>query len=111
MKKVFGLLALAGLFTFVSCGDDDPVTGEDVTYTNTIKDDLASCAVAGCHNAGSMVGALSTYDEVVAFVGFGRTIGALNHDDNFSPMPKGGDKWSDEKINRLDGWIKDGTPE
>ena len=104
----FGAMSL---FLIACDKDDDNNDDTKVTYESQIKTDLASCGAAGCHESGSQVGSLANYTDVVAFVGFGRILGAVKHESGFSPMPKGGDKWSDEKISRLEGWIKDGMPE
>ena len=107
MKKLLTGV-ICSLFLFLGACDDKE---EAVTYTNSISNDLSGCASAGCHEAGSPVGSLANYDDVKIFVSFGRILGAVKHEDGFSPMPKGGDKWSDEKIERLEDWINAGLPE
>ena len=87
---------------------------EDITYTNTVKAILDnSCATSpACHAASSVTTfSMSTYDESVVAVGFGRILGAINHDAGFSPMPKNGDKIDQDNIDAIAEWIATGTPE
>lgn len=112
--KISGLLLLC-LFVF-SCGkEDDPVVDSCVktglTYTKDIKTLLASCAVVGCHNSGSLVGSYANYADTKISVGFGRLSGALRHTTGFSAMPKGGTKLSDCNISKIEAWIAAGMPE
>ena len=101
---LFSLLLITLSF---ACGDKD----EDVTYTNTMRSELAGCAVSGCHDANSPVGSLANYEDTRNFIAFGRILGALRHEDGFSPMPKGGEMWSESEIDRLQTWINDDMPE
>jgi hypothetical protein len=111
MKK-FLVIALFSTAVLWSCGgDDDECVTTGITYTKDIKVLLTSCAVAGCHNAGSIVGSYATYEDTKLSIGFGRIIGSLKHEKDFSPMPKGGTKWSDCNISKIDAWIKAGMPE
>jgi len=54
---------------------------------------------------------MSDFASTSIAVGFNRIIGAINHDDGFSPMPKGGSKVSDCDIDKMTQWINDGAPE
>jgi len=113
MKKFLTIFTIGAMMALVSCSDDPDPEPEVVTYTNTIKAELAGCAVSGCHGDGSAngSGSLDTYEDVVAFVGFDRILGALRHEEGFSPMPKGGDKWTEAEVSRLEAWIAAGLPE
>ena len=119
-KLLFALLLLVG---FIACGDDDedPMVDpmeetcetDNLTYTNGIADIVnGSCAVAGCHVAGTAAPfAMSNYDETFAAVGFGRILGTINHEEGFSPMPPSGVKLDDCTIEKLTVWINAGAPE
>jgi len=37
-------------------------------------------------------------------------MGTIKHESGWSPMPKNGNKLSDCKIQKIDRWILDGTP-
>jgi len=116
MLFFFSLLALL----FIACNDDpDPPVNEcettDLTYTADIATILnTSCATAGCHEMGSTTTfEMHDFAAATAAVGFGRIIGAINHDTDFSPMPypEGTAKLDDCKINQITAWINDGAPE
>jgi len=116
---LFVCIALFAVGFVSSCGDDEdpmmPATcdTEDVTYTNFAKNLFDSnCSNAACHGAGTMsTFPLSTYEEAVAAVGFGRMIGAVNRSSGFSAMPRGADKLDDCTIDKLEAWINNDTPE
>lgn len=110
------LLIVFGCVALYSCSDDEPdtptPTPTKVTYTANAAAILnASCATSGCHTSGAPVGSLQGYADAKNFAGFGRMMGAVNHQTGFSPMPKNGTKLSDEKIATLQSWIDDGLLE
>jgi hypothetical protein len=119
--KTYSLLLLAsGLLLFNACTDDtdpEPDTDPDpvvvkLTYTADAAPILdASCAVSGCHISGATIGSMEGYADAKVFADFGRLGGTINHTDGFSPMPKNGDKLSDENIATLENWIADGLLE
>jgi hypothetical protein len=121
LKNVFIVcFALLAIGFISSCGDDEDPVGptptcdtEDVTYNNFAKDLFDNnCSNAGCHNAGTTTNfPLSTYDEAVTAVGFGRMLGAVNRTAGFSAMPRGADMLDDCTIEKLEAWIDNGTPE
>ncbi len=121
MKKNFlftcALFLVAGML-FWACGDDDDGSCNlsDITYTNSISTILeTNCGDANnaCHGSNSSNGSLATYDDAVAFVGFGRTVGAINHTSGFSPMPypQGTAKLEQCDIDKIENWISNGTPQ
>ena len=118
-KFKLALLACFVVLFITSCDkDDDPMTttceSTDMTYTANIKSLLdTTCATSGCHDANAVtsIGALDTYENAVAFVSFGRILGAINHNDGFSAMPKGGNKVDDCTIDQITNWVNNGTPE
>ena len=122
--RKFGFLfviLLSSALIVVSCGDEDedPDTcdTEGLTYDNFAQDFLiTNCAtLGGCHVEAnkdvSGVGSYETYEDAKAVVDEGRLLGAINHMDGFSNMPKGEEKLSDCDIDRLTAWVNDGAPE
>ncbi|MDF1696398.1 MAG: hypothetical protein P1U56_11220 [Saprospiraceae bacterium] len=118
-KYGFLLVVLfASACIMISCGDEDEpgdtceTTG--LTYDNYAKDFLASnCVSSGCHDADGIntIGSYETYEDTKTAFEFGRVKGAINHEDGFSNMPKGGTKLDDCSIDKLSAWIDAGLPE
>ena len=119
MKKInylFLILLVIGLVTFNACSDNEPdpepTPMAKTTYNGAAKAILdGSCAVSGCHTSGASVGSLEGYSDAKAFAGFGRLLGAIKHEMNYSPMPKNSAKLSDADIATLESWINDGLLE
>lgn len=117
MNKIFYLSVLAiSIFTMVSCEKEDKPKDDEntVTYTNTIKAELASCAVAGCHEVGNAFGSFANYDDVKATIeryGKDVVISSLRQDGQAEFMPQNQEKWVDSRIDQLEAWIEDGMPE
>lgn len=81
------------------------------TFAATIKPILdANCL--GCHNNSSAGGGInfSAYSGVQAAAISGRLLGSVTHSTGFSPMPQGGAKLSDCKIQQITNWINAGAP-
>lgn len=118
-KIILGLVGVFAIILMSSCEDPDPVDmcdTDSMTYTADIKQIFdATCAFAGCHDmdAASTIGSLSNYDNAVAFVGFDRLLGAINHQETFKPMPypDGSAKMSQCNIDKITAWVNAGTPE
>ena len=106
------IIAITVVTVFGCSKDEDTCNTDNITYTNTIASLTASCAVSGCHNAGSTngSGSLANYADAKAFMAKGRTIGALRHEAGFVAMPQGGEKMSDCNISKIEKWIADGFP-
>mgnify|MGYP006945862244 CR=1 FL=1 len=118
LKSYSFLLLALGLLLFNACTDDtkdpepDPDPVDKTTYTTDAAPILdASCAVSGCHASGASIGSLEGYADAKTFAEFGRIGGTINHEAGFSPMPKNGDKLSDDKIATIEKWIADGLVE
>jgi len=120
--KNFGfilVLLLSASVVIISCGDDDDdeCKTENLTYDNFAKDFLiTNCASqSGCHVDANKnepgIGSYETYEDTKNVVDQMRFLGAINHQDGFSDMPKGGDKLDDCSIDKLTAWINDGAPE
>ena len=119
-KLSIGLFALFALLAITACDPEpEPVdlcSTDNVTYNSDVKSIFDnSCAFAGCHDAAAItsIGALNNYDNAVAFVQFGRIEGAINHQEDFKPMPYpvGSAKMDQCSIDIIEAWIADGTPE
>jgi hypothetical protein len=91
----------------------------NITYTNYVKSVMdASCATAGCHDAGTKSDGidLSNYISArgVALTTAHNTsliLGAINHNDDFKAMPENAAKLSDCTINKITAWVNAGAPE
>ncbi len=117
-KLKFACIACIAMVLITSCEPEemmDTCDSTDMTYTDDIKDIFdTNCAISGCHDddAALTIGSLTNYDNAVAFVDFGRILGAINRDAGFSAMPSGGaDKLSDCNIAKITNWVNNGTPE
>lgn len=114
-SKLLPILLLLG-FALFSCGDDeDECDTSDVTYTNSIASIFnASCALSGCHVDGNEANAffsLEGYANSKAVADFGRIVGAVSHQTDFSPMPKDQDKLDQCNIDKITAWVNAGAPE
>jgi len=105
----FGLLLVA-----CNKDDDDDCATSDVTYTNTIASMLnTSCAVSGCHVAGNEAVAffsLEDYANAKGAADFGRIVGAISYEDDFSAMPPTG-QLDQCDIDKITAWVEAGAPE
>jgi len=119
VKLKFIFLSLLTL-TLICCGDDDedmmPADCDTVgiTYTNTVADIFnASCAIPGCHVPNTATFSLVDYNAALIASGFGRMVGALNHEPGFTPMPNppGSPQIAQCDIDKIEAWIADGAPE
>ena len=114
IKFYLPILVFLGLFTLNSCSDD-PVEPEPEPKTTYIADVApilnASCNFSGCHNIGAANGSVANYTDAKVFAEGDRLLGALKHEDGFSPMPKNNSKLSDDKIATIEQWIADGILE
>lgn len=121
MKKYYFFFLILTIIMAIACGDEeeptvDPPTCEtsSLTYTNDIAAIFnSSCsATSACHGQGSLgTFEMDNYANTKVAVDFGRISGAINHRENFSPMPRGGSKLDDCTIDKIDQWIADGAPE
>ena len=112
--KLFSLLLFFGLVLF-ACDKEDLCETEDITYTNTIASILNStCALSGCHVDGNEANAFFSFEGYTKAKGaadFGRIVGAINHEVDYSPMPKNGDKLDQCTIDQITAWVDAGAPE
>lgn len=98
------------LFPELSSGCDT----SNVTFSTTIQPMLQSYCYS-CHSNSNASGngagiKLENYTDVKTMAENGRLLGAISHDNGYSPMPKGGSKLSNCKILQTQVWIENGTP-
>jgi hypothetical protein len=94
---------------------DNPIVCDtlDMTYTSNVKPILENYGCVGCHQTSNPSGGvvLDSYEKTKIYAENGRLYGSVNHDDGYSPMPKGGGKLSDCELKKIRNWIDDGSPE
>lgn len=91
--------------------DDVECDSLNVTYSATVWPIIQNRCY-GCHSGGSPSGGISleNHANLVALANSGQLMGAIRHDQGYSPMPKNGAKLSDCNISQIQKWINDGTP-
>ena len=101
---------LLSLTLCIACEDDtEPEPLDLVSYASEVAPIFeADCSFVGCHNAGSSVGSLESYEDAKDFKFLGRMSGALNREPDFEPMPRGPLRLSEDKIATIEKWIADG---
>lgn len=119
MIRAISLFAV--LLTISSCyydnkedlyGSAGPCDTTNVTYSTHIKP-LMDQQCVGCHGATAPSAGISLHDyaSVQASVNSGRFIGSVNWEVGYSPMPKGGSKWTPCQIDQLLAWYHMGMPQ
>jgi len=105
LKHLF-ILLLMGVLAF-ACKDDDGDVCETsgLTYNNDIAAIINSnCVNAGCHNSDAATNGtfpMTNFAETEIAVGFNRIVGAINREQGFSEMPRGGDKLDQCLIDKI----------
>ncbi|MDG1046464.1 MAG: hypothetical protein P8P81_07650 [Bacteroidia bacterium] len=122
MKKVF-LLASVLIVLLSACGDDDAIVTTnqpqdlcdsiDITYSNDVAKILgdAGCSGVYCHGSGNGGFTISDYETTRASAENTKFLMAIKHEISVSPMPKSGNKLSDENIQKIECWIQNGFKE
>ena len=84
----------------------------NVTYSQNVWP-VISDNCAACHNEASPSGniSLDSYDNIVAVAQNGRLLGAIKHENGWSPMPKGGGQLPACDIQKIETWVNAGTPD
>ncbi len=117
-RIIKGILLGAVVF-LASCYYDDEVTlyppTECITLNMSYQADVIpilenNCYV--CHSAGANQGnvTLEGYTEIRKYVDSGQLMGAINHQNGFSFMPKDAPKLNDCNISKIESWIAAGAP-
>jgi mono/diheme cytochrome c family protein len=126
MKKriLFLLLPLLSLWialNFIACKHEpeeivnpdpepEPCDTTDVTYNGTVYNIFQESCIS-CHSGAVPQGGidLTDYSQVAFLAQNGALLGAIRHEQGYSPMPQGGNKLSDCKIRQVEIWIRDTT--
>ena len=92
--------------------DEEECDTLDVIYSIHIEG-IVQKHCLGCHSDNNPLGGLSlqNYNDVVAIANDGRFLGAVRHENGYSPMPKNAAMLSDCKIRQIEIWIENGTPQ
>lgn len=123
MKNLFSIVLLSILaFSLSSCYYDieeelypaysaNSCDTSNITYAKDIQPMLQS-ACYSCHGTGIGLGnvTLEGFANLQAYIADGSLIGSVDHDAGFSPMPKGGTKFSDCNITKIKIWVREGAP-
>ena len=74
----------------------------DISFVNDIQLKLNNECLA-CHQSPFPSGGpdLSNYQSVKVIADNSRLFGSLNHDNSFSPMPQGGEKWNECDLSKI----------
>jgi hypothetical protein len=121
MKKIAFLICGVAIMA-LSCQDDDVVITNqaatlcdslDVLYTKDVKSmlDNAGCSGDYCHGGGAGGFTITDYTTTKATASNAKFLKAIRHETGASPMPKGGNKLSDEQITMLECWVQNGFKE
>jgi len=121
-KTIFILTAISGIVAINACKKDSTdyaaqatCTGTTPTYNGEISGLIDThCGDSNCHSAnGSKAGInLSTYALASSqFLNNNDMLTSIHHGRGVAPMPDNKPKLSDDIINRLDCWVKNGCPE
>lgn len=83
-----------------------------VTYSGTIAPIIELNCYA-CHEGEQSVSGipLNGYDHLKAMVDAGRLIGALRHQEGFSPMPQNASALPECELLKIEKWVDDGAPD
>ena len=122
MKKIFILLFGIAVLA-IACEDDDAeivieqpqelCDSLDVLYSNDIAQILgdAGCSGSYCHGGGAAGYTISDFATTKTSAEDSKFLKAIKHETGVSPMPKGGDKLSDDDIQKIECWIQNGYKE
>ena len=121
-KTILNFAIVSGLITVNSCKKDTidyaaqaVCTGTVPTYTSEIASIIDThCGDSNCHSAnGAKAGInLSTYALASSqFLNNDDVLASIHHGRGVAPMPENNPKLSDDIINKLDCWVKNGCPE
>jgi Planctomycete cytochrome C len=82
----------------------------NVTFAGTIFPLIQNSCI-GCHSGSAPGGLvnLGNYQNIAIVAQNGRLYGSVNHEQGFQPMPRGGNKLPDCKVNQIRIWIQNGA--
>ena len=92
-----------------SCDDECDTT--NVTFSESIWPTIQTNCV-GCHSGQNPAGniLLTDYASIVTQANNGKLLGTVSHEAGYLPMPKNAPKLDDCKIDQINIWIENGTP-
>ena len=121
MIRIFNYLMILGLIILgtTSCYYDNeeelypqPIECDttNVTYSSTIAPIMDS-SCNDCHSSTSPSGNVitDTYEGIKEISDDGRFWGAVNHEEGYSPMPKGLPKLNDCDLTKINIWLNEGA--
>ncbi len=88
-----------------------PCDSVSVSFASDIQPIIQSKCL-GCHTTGTSANYfinLSGYNGVAAAASTGQLVGAVSHNPNYQPMPKGGAMLPDCEIAKVKNWISEGA--
>ncbi len=90
---------------------EDICDTNNVTFSGTVFPMMQSYCI-GCHSGATAGGQinLESYSTIVAAANSGKLLGSMSHSAGYQPMPKGGSKLPQCKIDEIRIWIQMGTP-
>lgn len=117
-KTIFSLSILLVTATFLfSCSATKKATTTEatsaLTYTKDVKPIIDEYCGTKCHSATKKASGidLSNYAGVRHESVDGDLLGAIQHGEGYRPMPKNGEKLSDETIQMISAWVLSGAKE
>jgi len=118
MVKIFFSFSLFCILIFVACSKDEETQvdclGVSATYTVDIAPIMnGSCAISGCHTGIFPADGLdlSNYLTVKNASINSKVLQSIKHLSGAKAMPQDASKLSNDKINKVECWIKAGAPE
>lgn len=114
------LVSLIYILSFTGCYSDNELDlygsascdTTNISYLNDVVPILsANCYI--CHKSDVALGGITMDNYTLAsdLALSGSFLGALKHKSPYSPMPKGGNQLIQCDIDKLESWIRDGTPD
>jgi cytochrome c553 len=84
----------------------------NVSFSNDVFPIIDNNCLA-CHGTGSppLGISLTSYSEIKHVASSSRFLGAIKHQQGYTPMPQNAPKLSDCKIATLEAWVNDGMPD
>ena len=89
-----------------------PCDTSNVTYSDDVWPVINNYC-SGCHSGSAPSGnvSLSNYTEIATAAQNGSLLGAIRHEDGWSPMPKNGTMLPSCNIKHIEIWVAHGTPD
>lgn len=92
--------------------DEEECDTTNISYSAPVSGIIQNHCL-GCHNDNSPQGGISLegYDNLVIVAADGRLMGSVKHKIGYQPMPQNSAQLSDCKIQQLEIWTNNGTPQ